>query len=136
MKRALAAIVVLMAGCGGQSAPAVALPVGVVDGWVYAIVGSSLLEPNDPPAPSPQPKPNPTPGNLCPNCGGTGKLPGDGRTFPTCPDCNGTGKRTAKPAPKIKPPTPATVGSCTGGSCNAPAGNTYQPRVRILRRLR
>lgn len=136
MRNAVAVLVVLVAGCGGRSAPVVALPEGVIDGWAYAIAGASTLWPKDPPAPAPQPKPKPTPGDVCPNCAGTGKLPGDGRTFPTCPDCNGTGKKTA-PAPKIKPPTPAKAGpTCAGGTCDTAPAESYIPRVRILRRLR
>jgi hypothetical protein len=134
MRRTALTLVLFLAGCGGQSAPAVALPDEVVDGWVYAITGASLLSPSAAPVPPPKP-PAPVPGNACSNCGGTGKLPGDGRTTPTCPECNGTGKRT-QPAPVKPKPSPAPAGqSCVGGACATPA-NTYQPGFRILRRWR
>jgi hypothetical protein len=40
------------------------------------------------------PAPTPDTGDLCPDCGGTGILPGDGKVRPMCKTCNGTGKKT------------------------------------------
>lgn len=59
-----------------------------------------------PPKPKPAPSPAPVPG-ICPNCKGTGKLDGDGRTRPDCPVCGGDGKidgnETKPPAPPPQP---------------------------------
>lgn len=59
----------------------------------------------------PAPLPTPQPGNVCPNCRGTGKI-GDGTVFVTCPVCKGTGKVTkeSKPvAPPIQKPKAEAV---------------------------
>lgn len=40
------------------------------------------------------PQPKPDTGDACADCGGTGRLPGDGTIRPICKTCNGTGKKT------------------------------------------
>lgn len=43
-------------------------------------------------APTPDVAPGPRPGDKCPSCNGTGKLPTDGRVVIKCGACDGTGK--------------------------------------------
>ena len=80
------------------------------------------------------PSPTPNPGGVCNNCGGRGKV-GDGTVMKTCPECNGTGKvpgdiddddTGATPedqgsSPGDMPMTPqadaATSLDCSDGSC-------------------
>lgn len=42
---------------------------------------------------TPTPTPKPPASDKCDSCGGTGRLPTDGRIVITCPECKGTGKR-------------------------------------------
>lgn len=44
------------------------------------------------PAPGPAPDNKPKPGDKCEPCGGTGKLPTDGRVVVQCGACGGTGR--------------------------------------------
>lgn len=41
---------------------------------------------------APDVAPGPKPGDRCPSCNGTGKLPTDGRVVIQCGACDGTGK--------------------------------------------
>lgn len=99
MKRLLTIAVVLLSGCGSSGEP---FNPDIADGWSYAIGGSVLsVVGNDD-----QPRPQPTPGDVCENCGGTGKLPGDGKIFPACPECDGTGKPKKQQAPTFSTSCP------------------------------
>lgn len=70
------------------------------------IAACLAFETSGSPSPSPGPPPAPKPGDVCPNCRGTGKV-GDGTVSVTCQPCGGTGKVKAKePAPT---PAPAPV---------------------------
>lgn len=74
--------VLVVAGCAGTEADP--LNSDYVDGWIASIVGASIVSDTEP-----------SPDTVeCSNCGGTGKLPGDGVIQPDCPVCDGTGRTT------------------------------------------
>ena len=91
----LAPLLVLLVGCS-PAAPALSLHERArLGAWLALHV--SKEEPAQK-VPSPD---KPDGGDVCEDCGGTGKLPGDGVIHPTCSTCNGTGR---KPAGDFDPP--------------------------------
>lgn len=121
----------ILAGClGVPSSPPVAE--AFADGWAYATAGRVLFR-----RAAPQPQPQPAPGGVCPNCKGTGKLPGDGVIKPECPECGGTGKVKVSVLKAPSKPAPAFIdnaGSCSTGTCGAPQTRSYAPARRLWRR--
>lgn len=80
------AALALCSGCDDLR-PSEPLPDAEIEGWTYAMVGSVTMGP----APQPVTPPDePKPGDVCPTCGGKGRV-GDGRVSTKCEDCNGTG---------------------------------------------
>lgn len=139
--RLLALVLVLVLAMG---APAFGQQ-RIANGWSWAGIASATLENQSRPAPAPAPKPKP--GDICPACGGSGRV-GDGRVSQTCRDCNGTGKVVGqavsamqqKAADMFLPPLPAAqpiqssqpaqVQNCPGGVCPLPSqsrASTYIP---------
>ena len=95
--KALAPLLLFVVGCGALT-PAPALPLrerARLGAWL-ALNISALAPPQRVPSPD-----KPDGGDVCEDCGGTGKLPGDGVIHPTCSTCNGTGR---KPAGDFDPP--------------------------------
>ena len=91
MKRLFLALILLtLAGCQ----PVVTFNSDCADGWAYAMMGAVQLTPGTTPD-------GPADPDACPDCNGTGRLPGDGVVKPICPRCNGTGKIGAKPSPGV-----------------------------------
>lgn len=82
--RLLIVLAILFGGCSSASA---------ISTKEKCRLGAFLaLRVAKPAAAAPQPKPDT--GDLCPECGGSGRLPGDGTIKPICKACNGTGKKT------------------------------------------
>jgi hypothetical protein len=132
MKALVILAAAIVAGCSGADRPSqVTLDRYTVDGWAYAVAGASVM--GRVVAPTPIPVPLPAPAGQCSNCKGTGKLPGDGKIFPTCPVCKGTGKALAKPTAKAAP-RPVAKSTCSSGVCGAPGAHSVtQPRYRAMR---
>ena len=106
MKHARLLSLALLAGiavafCAGGCTPAYSMPIREkcrLGAWL-ALNIAKVAPPLSVPSPD-----KPDQGDTCPDCGGTGKLPGDGVIHPTCSTCNGTGR---KPAAAFDPPAEA-----------------------------
>lgn len=102
MKTCFALLLIALAGCGPSPSvdytPIIATELGLAA--VAADVG-------------PSPSPSPTPGNVCPNCRGTGKV-GDGTIMVPCVPCDGTGRivPSSADAPAIVLGLPVHRGKC------------------------
>ena len=79
---------VLVAGCSQPEALTLRDKVRL-GAWIALNISKGA-----PPMKVPSPDP-PDAGDVCEDCGGTGKLPGDGVIHPTCSTCGGTGRKKA-----------------------------------------
>lgn len=95
----VASAAAVLAGCN---------PTAPVDNAERARLGAWLalhIAKVGPPQKVPSPD-TPDQGDKCPDCDGTGRLPGDGVVRPICTTCNGTGRR---PAADFDPPASANA---------------------------
>jgi hypothetical protein len=87
MLRWLVVFTVVAAGCVASLPDDPSIPADLATQTALAIVRQrGVLPPSPPPAPAPKP------GDVCPTCSGTGKLPTDGRVGVPCGECGGTGR--------------------------------------------